>query len=312
MAVASKPGPMGREPGGTTRLVAWNGLRLNIPTSWEARVVGLRQLLFEEDFQPRLQLRWEPAGAVNPKKVHRRLRSFLPPGNLPIAEGQLAAPWRQLARTVAHLSCFAATSGEIDCGFLLCRHCATTLLFHCPEGAPGPQGATELAEILATSSCHSHGDTLWQLQDFTLATPHSFTLRNYTFAAGLTRLSLAGPAVQLESCRLSAAGHRLAQQSLPAILSTLAGTGELATSLSAGGECCDGRREPLLLEQLRLRLRREHPFIRARIRHDQSADRLLALVLSGKGPIAAALLDQLDASHAILPSTSKAPPADQK
>ena len=42
-----------------SKLIAWNGIQLQIPVDWDARVSGQRHLVFEKDFQPQLQIRWE-------------------------------------------------------------------------------------------------------------------------------------------------------------------------------------------------------------------------------------------------------------
>lgn len=291
------------------RLVGWNGLRMTVPADWETRVDGHRRLLFEKEFQPLLQLRWEQAGKSGSKNLPRRLKGLFPPPDQPIPEKELGSCWQQLAGQVFGLSCYGRSGNTIRGGFWVCDHCGTVILFHCLEDTP--QSSEMIATSLGTLFCHGEENTLWRVQDFSLTTPADFTLRNYTFAAGLTRLSLTSAIQQLDTCRLAGADQRLARQTLPAILQTLAGAEDLQVSSDGQGTRCDGFRSPTILGQIRLRLRRVQPFIRARIRHYPETNRLLALVLGSKRPIASNDLDTLDRAYETLPPENHTPAAHQ-
>jgi len=41
------------------RQVGWNGIRLTVPGPWEAHLGGHNHLIFEEDFSPILEIRWQ-------------------------------------------------------------------------------------------------------------------------------------------------------------------------------------------------------------------------------------------------------------
>jgi hypothetical protein len=291
------------------RLVGWNGLRMTVPTTWETRVDGHRRLLFEKEFQPLLQLRWEQAGKYGPKKLSLRLKDLFPPPDQPIAEKELGSCWQQLGRQVSGLSCYGRSGDKIRGGFWVCDHCGRVILFHCLEDTA--QSGEMIATSLGTLFCHGEENTLWRVQDFSLTTPADFVLRSYTFAAGLTRLSLTSSIQQLDTCRLASADQRLARQTLPAILQTLAGAEDLQVSSDGQGTRCDGIRSPTILGQIRLRLRRIQPFIRARIRHDLETNRLLALVLGSKRPIPQSDLDTLDRAYETLPPKNHTPVDNQ-
>lgn len=287
------------------RLVGWNGLRMMVPGNWETRVDGHRRLLFEKEFQPLLQLRWEQAGKYGAKKLPRRLRSLFPPPDRPIPEKELSSCWQLLGRQFTGLTCYGRSGNKIRGGVWVCGHCGMVILFHCLEDAP--QSGAVIAASLGSLLCHGEEKNLWRVQDFSLTTPADFALRSYTFAAGLTRLSLTSSIQQLDTCRLASADQRLARQTLPAILQTLAGAEDLQVSSDGQGTRCDGIRSPTILGQIRLRLRRVKPFVWARIRHDPQTNRLLALVLGSKRPIPQSDLDTLDHAYEILPPENHTP-----
>ena len=136
---------------------------------------------------------------------------------------------------------------------------------------------------LTTLSCPSHSGSLWCIQDFSLAIPVSFTLKDYTFGAGLTRLSFTSADLFLQTCKLGPADKRLAQQSLAEILITLSDADDLDI-LTEENNSCSGYRNPTIPRQILFRLRRQKPFIRAKIWHDTENNRLLAVVLSSQPP----------------------------
>jgi hypothetical protein len=289
------------------RLVGWNGLRMTVPANWETRVDGHRRLLFEKAFEPLLQVRWEQAGKYGLKKLPHRLKGLFPPPDHPIPEKELSSCWKSLGRQVTGLSCYGRSGNRIRGGFWVCGHCGTVVLFQCLEEKSAEMIATSLGTLL----CHGEESTLWRVQDFSLTTPADFALRSYTFAAGLTRLSLTSAIQQLDTCRLAGADQRLARQTLPAILQTLAGAEDLQLSSDDLGTRCDGIRSPTILGQIRLRLRRVQPFIRARIRHDLETNRLLALVLGSKRPIPSNDLDILDRAYETLSPENHTPVDNQ-
>jgi hypothetical protein len=152
--------------------------------------------------------------------------------------------------------------------------------------------ATDLDQVkevnlcLSTLSCHRQAENLWRIQNFTLNLPLKYTLQDYTFAAGLTRLSFLSSDLFLQTCTLGPADIRLSRQTLAEILIALTGTPQLQIVTGENGNSCEGFRNPDFTQQIFFRLRRKKPFIRAVIRYDIDTNRLLAVVLSANRPIA--------------------------
>lgn len=58
----------------TWRTIGWNGLTLSCPEKWETIVSGKRHLLFEEDFAPIFELRWQNNNKSSADSILRNLQ----------------------------------------------------------------------------------------------------------------------------------------------------------------------------------------------------------------------------------------------
>jgi hypothetical protein len=277
------------------QLLAWNELQISLPATWEPRVAGLCHLIFEKDFQPRLQLRWQKndyvAGAVL-ERITQELEDAQ--GSIHSA-GQLAPEWLQVSEKFCARIRRDKASGALTGGVLYCRECFTIIHFQVfPDNDPSYR---EVMRCLATLSCHAE-ESLWRIDNFSLVTPPFFTLTDYTFAAGLTRLAFTDGDCSLQTCKLSPADIRLEEQNLTQILQTLTDIENLTLHETAG--CLEGSRIPGFVGKLLLRLRRKKPYVAANIRHDKSSNRLLALILSGNRPIPGTLLHTVSNRYEIV------------
>jgi hypothetical protein len=288
---------MQAETGTKNRHIAWNGVCLDIPCAWDARVSGQRQLIFEKDFEPQLQIRWEKVEKVSPSALRGRLQQFASQMGPLVEEDDFPLELQPIQDTFDLVACFQKEREKIAGGIFLCPDGHTLLLFQLL--AHDPTLLKEVNSCLTTLSFPSQRESLWCIQDFSLAVPVSFTLKDYTFAAGLTRLSFTSSNVFLQTCKLGPADRRLEQQSLVEILSTLSGAEDLDI-LTESDNACSGYRNPTIPGQILFRLRRQKPFIRAKIWHDAGKDRLLAVVLSSNRPIPVATIDNICSRYEIV------------
>jgi len=290
--------------------IAWNGIRLSIPGHWEARVAAPCHLIFEADFQPLLQLRWyQPSGqsGKSPAESQRlaaalaRQGETIGPQSVSNEASEWADPWRQLESKFQVLAFSPGRERTPSGGAFSCPHCHT--LFHFQtfpdKMAMGSMGKA-IAEVLAALSCHDHDEDLYRIQDFSLGLPPGFHLADYSFAPGLTRLSFSAGKLRLQTARLAPADERLKQQSLAEILLAQTGVADLQIRETGERNSCEGFRDPGIFRRLLLRLRRDRPFVRARIGHDPSHNRLLSLILSGSRPLPVGLLSEIADNYAIV------------
>ncbi|KJR99924.1 MAG: hypothetical protein VR65_14805 [Desulfobulbaceae bacterium BRH_c16a] len=286
-----------------TRLIAWNGVRLVIPEFWETRVAAPCHLVFEEEFQPLLQLRWQKKTDNSPKNLQQIISAFSEQAETVIATGELTGQWLQHESKFEIFACSGDKNGTLSGGIFCCPKCHTLFQFQIfTDTQPVRRQASgnAIVNCLATLSCHGHREELWRIQDFSLSTPPAFSLTDYSFGAGLTRLSFHTHDLKLDTCKLAPADVRLSRQSLAEILLTLTAAPDLEIRESPDTESCEGFRTPGITSRVLLRMRRNKPFVRAGIRHDSTHNRLLALVITGSRPIPGDMLPTLAGNYAIV------------
>ncbi len=281
------------------RVIAWNGVRLFIPKAWDARVSGQYHLVFEKDFRPLFQLRWEQAVHHSSRSLEKRLRRSAAELGAVIASESLPQDLQPLGENFDQATLYRQENGRIKGGICYCTDCRTLLLFQIL--ATDPALIKEVRGCLSTLSCRKQTENLWCLQDFTLNLPMTYTLKDYTFAAGLTRLSFLSSDLFLQTCTLGPADIRLQRQSLEQILIALADTPQLQIVTKENDNSCEGFRSPTITQQIFFRLRREKPFVRAAIRHDIGTNRLLAVVLCANHPIESMTLHTIYQQYEIIP-----------
>ena len=285
------------------RLVGWNGLQLQIPADWDARVAGQRHLVFEKDFQPQLQIKWEHSVQQHPGYLQKKVSQIAGNGGTTIPEEELPGQFQQFSDNFAPVTCYRQGSETVKGGIFLCHDCYTLVLFQLLSDAPTL--VHEAGDCLTSIICHHNSERLWRIQDFSLTLPVSYSLKDYTFGAGLTRLSFCSSHLLLQTCTLGPADTRLSRQSLVEILTTLIATSDLELIFKKDDNSCEGHRSPTILKQIFLRLRREKPFIRTKIWHDATNNRLLAVVLSSNIPISPSTIHKICSKYEIFQKESR-------
>lgn len=269
-------------------VIGWNGLRLKVPSHWETIVSGHKHLIFEDDFKPVFQLRWKDIGALSPLQWQKKSDLWWQQLGVTSGATKLPTELEPLLGKFTNIRYYRGKDPGVTGGICYCGHCSTVLIFQHLGAESKIRQMT--AEVLSTILCHGFNHTLWQVQDFTFTTPAQYSLNDYTFKAGLTRLSFSGDNCRLQLCRLAQAESRLGAQSLEDILFTLADTRELHLELSPDKNICRGTRCPSLTKQILFRLKKETPFIDSRLWLLPEYDRLLAYVVSSKHPVSTSAL----------------------
>lgn len=268
-------------PSDTT--IGWNEIRIQVPVQWETIVTDKRHLIFEEDFNPVFQIRWKRIGPLNPLKWNEKSDQWWQQLGVTSQETELPSELTHLNDKFTQTRYYRGKQPMESGGLCYCSQCQTLFFFQQLNSKSGMWKKT--AEVLSTLTCHGMPKTLWQIQDFSLTTPTTYTLTDYTFKAGLTRLSFEGNNYNMQICRLAQASHRLNSQSLENLLFTLVGTRQLEVELSPDQQECTGSRAPSVTKQILFRMKKEKPFIETKIWRVPEHDRILACVASSTRPI---------------------------
>lgn len=281
------------------RQVGWNGILLTVPGTWEVHLGGDNHLIIEEDFSPILEIRW--------KKVRKKS------GNLSLSiikqiektvtalrELTLPSEWSFL-KDRYDVTCYGKSNNlPFNTAVCVCKKCQSPLLFQLSHQTKETE--TLLVDCMKSLSCQCASDKpdFWALQDFQLQLPSTYSLMDYSFAPGLTRITFRGPHCTLHTCKLGPADARLARQPLDDILRNLADVPDLQVQFDNDGKFCRGYRKPSIGRQLTLRFKRKKPFIRAEIHHITPSNRLLAIVLESLRPIPAEISNSICNNYEII------------
>lgn len=287
-------------PTGSRRLIAWNGLQFCLPPSWEVIVASPRHLLVERDFRPVLEIRWDGSGKGSPADiVESTIQRFTKSGQA-ARETHVPRPFAAIPGCSGAVGLCWHECERLDGLVWQCPGCRTVLFCHLYHQRQTEEAA--VCALLQTLRCcrESGAPSLWSVQDFRLSLPAGFHFRDYTLAAGLSRLAFQGHGLELQFCRLAPASARLADRSLPQLLGQLLGRVqpvEVLTDTPGVHEC---RNRPRTLPRLWQRLFRRLQFRWGRIWHDAQHDRLLTLTAAGARPIDLDTVHRLCANYEIL------------
>ncbi len=169
--------------------IGWNGITFQTPSSWQPVVIMNDYLLFEDEYQPILELKWQQLRSViTPERLLKQLKKSV--GNKDVFSSWTPPePLLSLTDKFKNLG-FSwkndATSGR---GMLLyCSYCnqATLIRFHLQR----PERDKACLRLLQTLADHPTGDNNhWSMYDVGFRLPAAATLISQEFLTGSYKIS---------------------------------------------------------------------------------------------------------------------------
>ena len=291
---------MAKKDKNAQRKIAWNGVTIVVPKSWEAKAIGVNHLHLEDNFQPVLEMRWQQKFT---KKVDDNIRRMLiqleKTTDRKLHKVSLPDTYQAKLTSFATQSFSTKKNGEPQYVFLYSQQHAVFLALQFVVSMKGAHPLQSISKI----ECSSENDSqYWSIQDFCFCIPSSFTLLNHTMDAGFTTLNFKNSSTLLHLCRLAPATMRLQHNSLKEILGSLLGLEKSAEDMFVSESNVQYERNPSLLHQIILRMRRKKPFIRSKIWHDKENDRLLGVLMEAVQPIDVETHEMICSSYEIFQS----------
>lgn len=284
------------------RTLAWNGLRLSHPSHWEATINAASHLLFEEDFHPVFEIRWQKKEPKNRRSDESRVQKIAKESGLKTLTS-LPPHWKKLSKRYSLKLLAKEKDSSPEAAILLCMKCGCTLLLYFFD-RDVPTNHLAINSMLSSIRCHEkegQATTLWAVQDFHVNLPNSFVLSGHNFGAGLTRLSFTDSSLTIHLCRLAGASERLRNSSMLNLLNLLGDLELTEEELNISKTGISHDFSPSILQQIRIRMKRKLPFHQVSLRHHPEADRLSGLFLFDKKPIPATLNSSILDSYEITP-----------
>ena len=164
--------------------ISWNGVYFQVPDIWEPVAVFTNYLLFEENYQPVLELKWQQIrGSFSVERILKQLRrsgskkDSIEPQPVPLQWQQILQPF----------NCYCFTwQGETNSGFGLLRHCPTcNLTILLQFYTDSPQKDPACLHFLQTLRCHRQTDNqVWAIFDIEFSLPGDAVLLSQEFHTG--------------------------------------------------------------------------------------------------------------------------------
>ncbi|HID69734.1 MAG TPA: hypothetical protein EYP35_04555 [Desulfobacterales bacterium] len=281
------------------RTIGWNQITLRCPEQWDAIISGDTHLLFEDDFRPVLEVRWQRKEKHTKQAADSVLRTLARDSDLLVMDS-LPVSWKKLKTTFDIKLLTDPQSRELKAALLTCNTCETTFLLYFFKDF-AKQHHWDLTRVISSISCHGHKEQkiLWSLQDFQVSLPASFKLGSYSFAAGLTRLTFTDKSLTMHLCRLASASQRLQNSTLTDLMTRLGDIMIPEEEILVEEHLVSHCSYPSITTQILSRFKRKSPFHYVVLRHHPEYDRLSGLFFFDKKPLPEELLTTILDSYEI-------------
>lgn len=281
------------------RTIGWNQITLCCPEQWDTIVSGNTHLLFEEDFNPVLEVRWQRKEKHTKQAPASVLQTLARESGL-LAMDSLPASWKKLEANFDIKLLTDPQSGGLKAALLTCNTCETTFLLYFFNDF-ATQHHWDLTRVISSIHCHrpKEQEVLWALQDFQISLSDSFKLDSHSFAAGLTRLTFTNKSLTMHLCRLASAAQRLQHSTLRDLMTRLGDIEIPEEEIMVEKHSVSHCSYPSITTQILSRFKRKLPFHYVVLRHHPEYDRLSGLFFFDKKPLAEEVLTTIQNSYEI-------------
>ncbi len=280
--------------------ISWNSIRISCPAEWETIVSGATLLLFEKDFQPLFELRWQEEKRHGKKSIDATLRKIAKETGL-LVQDSLPPYWEKLQEQYALKLLVNKETRELTAAILICKECGTTLLLYFFYDL-ATKHHRDVTQIISSISCHTDKNSetrLWAIQDFRILLPKRFRMTGHNFGAGLTRISFVDSGLTMHLCRIAGAEHRLKTSSMTTLINLLGDLDIKEDEMTHLENSISHRSFPSIFQQIRSRLKRKPPFHSVILRHHPEHDRISGIFFFDKKPIPEELITSIVDSYEI-------------
>ena len=207
------------------REIAWNGVRCELPNSWEVTEIGPRYLVFANQSEPVMEIKWDQIkGRFSHKKQLRRLeaRHRKKIGKI-VKEIPLPAEWKTLLKDFRSIAFSWHGSAISGLGAVLyCQACKTATLIQFFQ-LNSNHLETVVHHILGSFQDHPRDNqVVWALYDIRARIPIGFDLIKYRFDAGYYELVFSTKKQKITLGRWGPASALLRDRSLEKFASMVA------------------------------------------------------------------------------------------
>ncbi len=276
---------MPRLPEPELQQIGWNGTRMEIPAGWQPVVILGDYLLFEDRYQPILEMKWQHLdGSLSTERIIRQLRrgagkkdtieAWTPPDD-----------WQSALSGFDVLGFSWSNAANTGRGLLLhCTTCdrATLLQFY----GPRPERNKACLHLLASLEDHAEGrEQPWSIYDINFTLPATARLRSQKFLTGSYTVSLQIKDLFFSLLRFKPAKVLLADGDLQDFGTRLLKHGEQLVAEQTSAEEAVWQKQANKWQRLRAKLRRQQAEHYLRLHHDPRFNIILGIQARSNLPI---------------------------
>jgi len=197
--------------------IAWNGIRLSIPSTWEIGRIETRHLFFDSPAGPVMEIKWGPVKGRFSHRSHLK-KLIAQQKNRPgknLGEWQMPPAWKSA------LSCFIARgfSWQLNTdngrgAILFCPTCKTAIMFQFFNVKDANTDMDILNMLKSLKDHRNDSQTAWAVFDIQALLPGTFQLNSYQFKPGNYQLAFSDKYQSLKLFRWAPASAFLTRSDL--------------------------------------------------------------------------------------------------
>jgi hypothetical protein len=284
---------------GMLKKIAWNGIHLSVPSTWELAQIDTRHLFFDNHASPAMEIKWGPVKGHFSHRSHLKkliARQKYHPSKI-LEEWHLPPSWKNA------LSSFIAKGfswqSELDNGrgaILFCPSCKTAIMFQIFNIDGHISDEAILGMLKSLQDHRSDDQTAWAVFDIHALLPKVFQLNHYQFKPGNYTLAFSSGFQTVMLFRWAPASAFLSQSGLSQFAANALGCSleNIATTSFLEHPAVEWLSNTIAVGHHWLDRFREKPtFHWGRVWHVMEENRILGIRLDSKKPIDADMMTNI-------------------
>ena len=171
--------------------IAWNGIHLSVPSTWELGRIDTRHLLFDNHAGPAMEIKWGPVKGHFSHRSHLKKliaqQKHHPDKNL--EEWHLPPTWESaLSNFIAKGFSWQSGAENGRGAILFCSSCKTAVMFQVFNMADHMTDEAILETLKSLQDHRNDDQTAWTVFDIHALLPRTFQLNDYQFKPGNYKL----------------------------------------------------------------------------------------------------------------------------
>ena len=172
--------------------IAWNGIHLSVPSTWELGRIDTRHLLFDNHAGPAMEIKWGPVKGHFSHRSHLKKliaqQKHHPDKNL--EEWHLPPTWESaLSNFIAKGFSWQSGAENGRGAILFCPSCKTAVMFQVFNIADHMTDEAILETLKSLQDHRNDDQTAWTVFDIHALLPRTFQLNDYQFKPGNYKLA---------------------------------------------------------------------------------------------------------------------------